>query len=56
MAITERLILPVQGGKEKWSEGLKSMLQTLKTQEGNIRTRWGPQYENENNIELLIGS
>lgn len=56
MAITERLILPVQGGQEQWKVGLKSMLETLKGQKGCIRTRWGPQSENENNLELLIGS
>jgi hypothetical protein len=56
MAVTERLILPVSGGVDNWKEPLKFMLQTLKKQDGYIRTRWGPWSENENNLELLIGS
>jgi len=55
MTVTERLILPTQGGVEAWREPVKVLLQTLKKQEGNIRTRWGPHSENENNLEFLIG-
>ncbi|PMD64844.1 uncharacterized protein K444DRAFT_608527 [Hyaloscypha bicolor E] len=54
MPVTERLILPVQSGAD-WKEPLKFLLQTLKKQEGNIRTRWGPHSENVDNLELLIG-
>ena len=54
MPVTERLILPVQNGAD-WKEPLKFLLQTLKKQEGNIRTRWGPHSENVDNLELLIG-
>ncbi|PMD43672.1 hypothetical protein L207DRAFT_580504 [Hyaloscypha variabilis F] len=54
MPITERLILPTQTGAD-WKEPLKFLLQTLKKQEGNIRTRWGPHSENVDNLELLIG-
>ncbi|KUJ20047.1 uncharacterized protein LY89DRAFT_682848 [Mollisia scopiformis] len=55
MAITERLILPVTGGVDAWKEPLKFMLQTLKKQDGYIRTRWGPHSEDESKLELLIG-
>lgn len=55
MAITERLILPVTGGVDAWKEPLKFMLQTLKKQDGYIRTRWGPWSEDESKLELLIG-
>jgi hypothetical protein len=55
MAVTERLILPVKGDTESWKEQLKAMLQTLKTQDGYIRTRWGPHSENQQVLELLIG-
>ena len=55
MAVTERLILPVKGDTESWKEQLKVMLQTLKTQDGYIRTRWGPHSENQQVLELLIG-
>ncbi|CZR59054.1 uncharacterized protein PAC_08946 [Phialocephala subalpina] len=55
MAITERLILPVTGGVDSWKEPLKFMLQTLKKQDGYIRTRWGPWSEDESKLELLIG-
>lgn len=54
MPVTERLILPVQNGAD-WKEPLKFLLQTLKKQDGNIRTRWGPHSENVDNLELLIG-
>jgi hypothetical protein len=54
MPVTERLILPVQSGAD-WKEPLKFLLQTLKKQDGNIRTRWGPHSENVDNLELLIG-
>jgi hypothetical protein len=54
MPVTERLILPVQSGAD-WKEPLKFLLQTLKKQEGNIRTRWGPHSENADNLELFIG-
>ena len=54
MPVTERLILPTQNGAD-WKEPLKFLLQTLKKQEGNIRTRWGPHSENVDNLELLIG-
>jgi len=57
MPVTERVILNKAAGAD-WKEPLKFMLQTLKAQEGKgyIRTRWGPQTENESNLELLIGS
>lgn len=55
MPITERLILHVKGAVEDWSPAVKILLQTLKTQEGYVRTRWGPQMENMNNLEFLIG-
>jgi hypothetical protein len=55
MPITERIIIPVQGGQEAWKEALKFQLQVLKTQEGYVRTRWGPHSENENNLELFVG-
>lgn len=55
MAVTERLILPVTGGVDNWKEPLKFMLQTLKKQDGYIRTRWGPFSEDESKLELLIG-
>ncbi|TGO86457.1 hypothetical protein BPOR_0302g00100 [Botrytis porri] len=55
MAITERVILSVSGGVEEWKDGLKFMLQTLKTQEGYLRTRWGPHSEDQQKLELLIG-
>ncbi|KAF7883241.1 uncharacterized protein EAF02_005161 [Botrytis sinoallii] len=55
MTITERVILSVSGGVEEWKEGLKFMLQTLKTQDGYLRTRWGPHSEDQQKLELLIG-
>ncbi|TGO23156.1 hypothetical protein BPAE_0142g00180 [Botrytis paeoniae] len=55
MAITERVILSVSGGVEEWKDGLKFMLQTLKTQDGYLRTRWGPHSEDQQKLELLIG-
>lgn len=55
MAVTERLILPVSGEVDNWKEPLKFMLQTLKKQDGCIRTRWGPFSEDESKLELLIG-
>jgi hypothetical protein len=55
MAVTERLILSVTGGVDNWKEPLKFMLQTLKKQDGYIRTRWGPFSEDESKLELLIG-
>jgi hypothetical protein len=55
MAITERLLLQVKGDTETWKEQLKVLLQTLKTQDGYIRTRWGPHSENQQMLELLIG-
>lgn len=56
MTVTERLIIPVQaGGSETWKEQVKFLLQTLKKQEGNIRTRWGPHAEDETKLEFLIG-
>ncbi|THV47662.1 hypothetical protein BGAL_0296g00020 [Botrytis galanthina] len=55
MAITERVILSVNGGVEEWKDGLKFMLQTLKTQDGYLRTRWGPHSEDQQKLELLIG-
>jgi len=54
MPVTQRLTLPVQTGAD-WKEPLKFLLQTLKKQDGNIRTRWGPHSENVDNLELLIG-
>jgi hypothetical protein len=39
MPVTERVILPVKGGVDDWKEALKFMLQTLKTQDGYVRTR-----------------
>ena len=56
MPVTERLIIPVKGGVEDWKEQVKVLLQTLKKQEGNIRTRWGPHCENQNMLEFLIGA
>ncbi|KAF7887689.1 hypothetical protein EAF00_009983 [Botryotinia globosa] len=55
MAITERVILSVSGEVEEWKDGLKFMLQTLKTQDGYLRTRWGPHSEDQQKLELLIG-
>ncbi|TGO60326.1 hypothetical protein BCON_0036g00160 [Botryotinia convoluta] len=55
MAITERVILSVSGGVEEWKDGLKFMLQTLKAQDGYLRTRWGPHSEDQQKLELLIG-
>lgn len=55
MTVTERLILPTTGGVEAWREPVKFLLQTLKVQDGNIRTRWGPHSENEDNLEFLVG-
>jgi hypothetical protein len=55
MPVTERLIIPVKGGVDDWKDQVKFLLQTLKKQEGNIRTRWGPQSENQNILEFLIG-
>lgn len=55
MAVTERLILSVTGGVDAWKEPLKFLLQTLKKQDGYLRTRWGPHSEDENKLELLIG-
>lgn len=40
MAITERVILSVSGGVEEWKDDLKVMLQTLKAQDGYLRTRY----------------
>lgn len=56
MPVTERLIIPVKGGVDDWKEQVKFLLQTLKKQEGNIRTRWGPHSENQNMLEFLIGT
>lgn len=56
MTVTERLIFPTKGGVDAWKEPIKFLLQTLKVQEGNLRTRWGPHSENENNLEFLIGN
>ncbi|KAK6602522.1 dimeric alpha-beta barrel containing protein [Botrytis cinerea] len=55
MAITERVILSVSGGVEEWKDDLKVMLQTLKAQDGYLRTRWGPHSEDQQKLELLIG-
>ncbi|ESZ92866.1 hypothetical protein SBOR_6729 [Sclerotinia borealis F-4128] len=55
MAITERVILSVKGGVDEWKDALKSMLQTLKVQDGYLRTRWGPHSEDQQKLELLIG-
>lgn len=55
MPVTERLILPVQGGVDGWKDAIKVLLQTLKKQEGYIRTRWGPHFEDESKLEFLIG-
>jgi quinol monooxygenase YgiN len=56
MPVTERLIIPVKGGVDDWKEQVKVLLQTVKKQEGNIRTRWGPHSENQNMLEFLIGT
>ncbi|TVY84176.1 hypothetical protein LSUE1_G000952 [Lachnellula suecica] len=55
MPITERLTLSVKLGVDEWKEQVKFLLQTLKKQEGNIRTRWGPHAEDESKLEFLIG-
>ncbi|PQE27924.1 dimeric alpha-beta barrel containing protein [Rutstroemia sp. NJR-2017a BBW] len=55
MPVTERVIFPVKGGVDDWKEALKFMLQTLKTQDGYVRTRWGPHSEDQQKLELLIG-
>ena len=56
MPVTERLIIPVKGCVDDWKEQVKVLLQTVKKQEGNIRTRWGPHSENQNMLEFLIGT
>ncbi|RDW62872.1 hypothetical protein BP5796_11174 [Coleophoma crateriformis] len=57
MPVTERVILSLQAGLgvDGWKDALKTLLQVLKTQEGYIRTRWGPWSEDENKLELFIG-
>jgi hypothetical protein len=56
MTVTERLLIPTTGGVEAWKETVKFLLQTLKVQDGNIRTRWGPWSEDENILEFLVGA
>lgn len=55
-SVTERWIIPVVGGVEDWKNQLKVVLQTLKKQDGYLRTRWGPCSENMQRLELLIGT
>lgn len=40
MAITERVILTVNGNVDEWKEPLQFMLETLKAQDGHLRTRY----------------
>ncbi|KAH8895192.1 hypothetical protein GQ53DRAFT_855345 [Thozetella sp. PMI_491] len=54
-AVTERLIIPVNGGVDDWKEQLKTFLLTLKKQPGYLRTRWGPWEENMQKLDLIIG-
>ncbi|KAM0329306.1 hypothetical protein ACHAQA_004611 [Verticillium albo-atrum] len=54
-AVTERVIIPVKGDVENWKLQLKFMLQTLKNQEGYLRTRWGPWSEDLQKLDLIIG-
>ncbi|WYZ37742.1 hypothetical protein EsH8_II_001248 [Colletotrichum jinshuiense] len=53
--VTERMIIPVKGTKADWSEPLKAYLLALKTQDGYLRTRWGPWSENEQILDLISG-
>ncbi|XP_044721732.1 uncharacterized protein HRG_04647 [Hirsutella rhossiliensis] len=55
MPVTEFNIIPVKGGVEDWKEQLKLLLQTLKKQDGYLRTRWGPCNENMQRLVLSIG-
>lgn len=55
-AVTERVIIPVRGSVDNWKEQLKSMLQTLQSQPGHLRTRWGPWSEDPQRLELLTGT
>ncbi|KAF4627468.1 hypothetical protein G7Y89_g10688 [Cudoniella acicularis] len=54
MTVTERLIIPTQAGVD-WKEQVKFLLQTLKKQDGNVRTRWGPHTKDETKFEFLVG-
>lgn len=54
--VTERMIIPVKGTKEDWKEPLKTYLLALKTQDGYLRTRWGPWSENEQVLDLISGN
>lgn len=53
--VAERVVLSVKGGVEDWKEQLKFLLQTLKTQPGYVRTRWGPWEEDMQKLDLIIG-
>ncbi|KAK1719293.1 hypothetical protein BDP67DRAFT_459097 [Colletotrichum lupini] len=53
--VTERMIIPVKGTKEDWKEPPKTYLLALKTQDGYLRTRWGPWSENEQVLDLISG-
>ncbi|ORY55864.1 uncharacterized protein BCR38DRAFT_414723 [Pseudomassariella vexata] len=53
-AITERISISIQGTVEELKIPLKPFLQVLKEQPGYIRTRWGPQFEDMQKLELLL--
>ncbi|KAJ8062668.1 hypothetical protein OCU04_009190 [Sclerotinia nivalis] len=55
MAITERVILSVNGSVDEWKDALKFMIQIMSIQDGHLRARYGPHTEDKQKIELLIG-
>ncbi|CAD6442414.1 08dc36b4-9857-4787-bf69-2ddf8bc804b9 [Sclerotinia trifoliorum] len=55
MAITERVILPVNGSVDEWKDALTFMIQIISIQDGHLRTRYGFHTEDKQKIELLIG-
>lgn len=56
MPVTEKCIIPVTGGVEDWKDQLKFVLQTLKKQDGFLRTRWGPCNEDMQRLALIVGT
>lgn len=56
MPVTEKYIIPVTGGVEDWKNQLKFVLQTLKKQDGYLRTRWGPCNEDMQRLALIVGT